>query len=52
MTLVRHHEHFKFERSEGVYFRMTRGFSRSGGTCADDVVRKFCSCEARPTSSC
>ncbi len=25
MSLVRHHEHFKFERSEGVYFWMTDG---------------------------
>jgi hypothetical protein len=27
MSLVRHHEHFKFERSEGVYFWMTDGTS-------------------------
>jgi len=25
MPLVRHHEHFQFERFEGVYFWMTDG---------------------------
>ena len=25
MSIVRHHEHFKFERFEGVYFWMTDG---------------------------
>lgn len=27
MSLIRHHEHFKFERAEGVYFWMTDGRS-------------------------
>ena len=50
MPLIRDHEHFEFQQSEGVYFRMTDGAARVLCKVSHEALRDRCALDGGSAS--